>query len=391
MVAVNILMIYAKMKNVSVPSLLGAAAVAVACLCATSTTWAQRSWGNQHDSRDVLSAFRPVVADANQSTVRVICDGKSVVLGTIVDSDGWIITKYSELRDPVVCRLPDKRQLPAQMVGLDPHYDLAMLKVDATDLKPVQWSDDEFGPIVGQMLVSSSASSDLPRAMGVMSVPRIRIPPNARLGVHFDDGEKDAKIGTVIPGSAAAKAGLKVGDIVEKVDEIAIDSRDTMIDTIHAYRPGDRITLLVRRGDDELKISATLSSSLGADEVNRSDRMNGMGKILSRRAADFPQVIQHDSDLNAADCGGPLVDLNSKVVGINIAAAGRTESYAVPADKVRALLFDMEHGKLAPKYPLPGQIVKKADDKSSGAGALSSNPVPAGASAAVDKPGAAKP
>ena len=31
-----------------------------------------------------------------------------------------------------------------------------------------------------------------------------------------------------------------------------------------------------------------------------------------------------------ADCGGPLVNLDGKVVGMNIARAGRTESYAIP-------------------------------------------------------------
>ena len=48
------------------------------------------------------------------------------------------------------------------------------------------------------------------------------------------------------------------------------------------------------------------------------------------------------------DCGGPLVDLSGKVIGINIARAGRTETYALPADVVQALLGPLENGKLAP-------------------------------------------
>src|SRR5689334_20284634 len=127
-------------------------------LLGPAPAWAQRNswWGssNQHDSRDVRSAFRTVVADASQSTVRVVCDGKDTELGTVVGADGWIVTKYSELREPVAVRLPDKRQLPAQVVGQDPHYDLAMLKVNATDLKPADWSDDEKGPAVGQLLAT---------------------------------------------------------------------------------------------------------------------------------------------------------------------------------------------------------------------------------------------
>lgn len=368
------------------------AAIVLQLAFSPSASWAQRNnfrfGSNQHDSPNVLVAFRPLVASANQSTVGINCNGRDVALGTIVGSDGWIITKYSELREPIVCQLPDKRRLPAQVVGQDPHFDLAMLKVEATDLKPVDWSEDETGPVVGEMLATTAVMNESPKAIGVVSVPRRLIQPvPGRLGVKFDDDLDDAKIGTVVPGGAAAKAGLQAGDLVEQVNEIAIDSRETMINTIHKYRPGDHVTLLVRRGDDELKIEATLV----ADDSNRSDRMNGMGKQLSKRAADFPQVIQHDSDLNASDCGGPLVDLNSKVVGINIAAAGRTESYAVPADKVRSLLFDMEHGKLAPKFPLPGQIVKKADEKSGGADSTPGKPVSAGASAAAEKPEVSKP
>jgi len=37
------------------------------------------------------------------------------------------------------------------------------------------------------------------------------------------------------------------------------------------------------------------------------------------------------------------------VIGINIARAGRTESYAIPADAAQSLLLDLMSGKLAPK------------------------------------------
>ena len=66
-----------------------------------------------------MSAFKPVVADASQSTVRVMSSGRDVALGTVVGADGWIVTKYSELREPLLCRLSDGKQLPAKMVGED--------------------------------------------------------------------------------------------------------------------------------------------------------------------------------------------------------------------------------------------------------------------------------
>jgi serine protease Do len=73
-----------------------------------------------------------------------------------------------------------------------------------------------------------------------------------------------------------------------------------------------------------------------------------LGGPVSKRASDFPAVFQHDTVLRPADCGGPLVDLSGKAIGINIARAGRTETYALPADIITPLLEPLMSGKLAP-------------------------------------------
>ena len=35
---------------------------------------------------------------ASEATVRVLADGKDVAFGAIVDADGWILTKWDEIR-----------------------------------------------------------------------------------------------------------------------------------------------------------------------------------------------------------------------------------------------------------------------------------------------------
>src|SRR5262245_65731606 len=81
--------------------------------------WAQRSYrggppsANLRDGREVRSAFRTLVSEASQSTVRIVCDGKETVLGTIVSEDGFIVTKYSELLDAVTWRLSGGGHFPA--------------------------------------------------------------------------------------------------------------------------------------------------------------------------------------------------------------------------------------------------------------------------------------
>ena len=76
--------------------------------------------------------------------------------------------------------------------------------------------------------------------------------------------------------------------------------------------------------------------------------MNQMGTSISARRDGFPAVIQHDSPLTANTCGGPLVSLEGKVIGINIARSGRVESFALPSDVVQSYLEDLKAGKYAP-------------------------------------------
>ena len=98
------------------------------------------------DGKDVRTAYVSIVASADQATVRILSGGKEAALGTVVDADGYVLTKYSELRDPVTCRLNDGRTVAAKVVGHDPQLDLAMLKVEADKLKTVPWAEGTVDP-----------------------------------------------------------------------------------------------------------------------------------------------------------------------------------------------------------------------------------------------------
>jgi serine protease Do len=332
-------------------------AIALAWLCLVSPTQAQRAnrqageW--LRDGVQVRGALREVVAAANGCTVRVKCNGKDAALGAVVGPDGWILTKYSELRAPLTCRLPDGRELPARVVGHHRQYDLAMLKVEASGLSAVAWDDHGGDPKVGQFLVSAGVD-DLPLALGVVSVPRRRIPPRSGvLGIQLDADGAAVKISQVFPGSGAEQAGLKPGDIVTRVADTLIDTREALTEAIRKYQPGETLRLLVRRGEEEIEVTATLTLPGQAVATNRGDLQNRMGGALSFRSVDFPAALQHDTALRPSDCGGPVVDLSGRVVGINIARAGRTESYLVPGEVLKDLMADLMSGKLAPTAELP--------------------------------------
>ena len=59
-----------------------------------------------------------------------------------------------------------------------------------------------------------------------------------------------------------------------------------------------------------------------------------MGQFASIHSGGFPNVLQHDADVFPEQCGGPLVGLDGRLLGLNIARADRVVSYAIPAKNV---------------------------------------------------------
>ncbi len=299
----------------------------------------------QRNAYAIKNAFRDVVADASRSTVRVLCDDRRTSLGVIVDENGYILTKASELSGEVSCQILGRDTMPARIVAIDEQWDLALLKVDASDLTPIQWSDEQ-APAVGSWLATPGLDA-LPIAIGVVSVgPREIERRMPALGIVLDNSEQGPRILRVLDDSGAARAGVKEGDVVRELDGKAMDSRETLIEAIRQYSPGDKVRLTVDRGEKTLKIEATLGEFNSMVHGNREEFQNALGGQLSRRRAGFPLAIQHDTVLTPSQCGGPIVDLEGRAIGLNIARASRVGSYALPAPAIRPLLEQMMGGTM---------------------------------------------
>ena len=72
------------------------------------------------------------------------------------------------------------------------------------------------------------------------------------------------------------------------------------------------------------------------------------GNRLSKRRQNFPSAVQHDTFLKPEDCGGPVVNVDGKVVGINIARQGRVSSLMLPATLAKKIVEDLKTGQWAP-------------------------------------------
>ena len=307
--------------------------------------------------------FSEVTTAAADATARIQVDGKDAALGTVIGTKGFILTKGSELRSSsITVKFRDGTSYDAEYVGYHKPTDLALLKIDADDLPYIKFASAKLAE-PGNWVAATGATTD-PVSVGIISATarklfdreaRIENANKGYIGISFGTGRDEVSITEVVPKAAAARAGLKVGDVLVEVAGEKVKGSDHLPEILDLYKPGDKIAVKVKRAvknsDEPEMLSFTVTLSPRA-AMSRDDEMNLGGGELSARRTGFPQVIQHDTILMPKDCGGPLVDLEGRVVGINIARAGRVESWALPADVIAPVLKDLQDGKFpAPKLP----------------------------------------
>ncbi|MBR1766368.1 MAG: trypsin-like peptidase domain-containing protein [Bacteroidales bacterium] len=66
--------------------------------------------------------------------------------GVIVTSDGYILTNNHVVQDAerITVTLNDRRELPAKLIGTDPSTDLAVIKIDASDLTFIPFGNSDL-------------------------------------------------------------------------------------------------------------------------------------------------------------------------------------------------------------------------------------------------------
>jgi S1-C subfamily serine protease len=290
-------------------------------------------------SLETLSLFAPALNAAGDCVVAITSSDGPVLLGTIVESDGYIVTKASELPDHPGVVLPDGRTMPAKLVGKDTATDLALLKIDADHLTAVNFS--ETSPL-GTWLAAPTADPNQP-AVGVVSDAARPIPEKfthfegeqkLMLGVGFD--RASLVLGMITPGMPAEAAGLKIGDKVIELDGQVVNDVTDFLSRMKKHTTGDTVTIKVHRGDQDFELKPVLgkpkATTQTANGVGEADNLAG-GK-LSKRRTNFPLAIQTDTAIWADQCGGPLINLQGQTIGVTIARYDRVCTFAIPAGLV---------------------------------------------------------
>jgi putative serine protease PepD len=83
---------------------------------------------------------------------------------------------------------------------------------------------------------------------------------HALLGVNVKTANNGVGVAEVSSGSAAANAGLKVGDVITAVDGHGVTTSEKLRAIIAAHKPGDRLTLTITRGGSSKTLAVTLGS-----------------------------------------------------------------------------------------------------------------------------------
>jgi serine protease Do len=167
------------------------------------------------------------------------------------------------------------------------------------------------------------------------------------LGISLENKSGNLLIKEVGATTPASEAGLLKDDVLLSINGQTMNTVADFIQKMAVHKPYENIKVLIRRGTEDKEITATLrrrdESQVGLVE----DVRNLMSGSLSRNRTGFPTALQHDMVLEPAECGGPIIDLQGHVIGINIARSGRIECFAIPSATLVALLSKVATGKFA--------------------------------------------
>lgn len=297
----------------------------------------------ERQNPNVRRRVRSPVLSASQSTVSIYEGGLQVALGTVVQADGLILTKASEVntRESLRCVLSDGRSFEAKIVSSDKSNDLAVLKIETSRLPVIQWSDSKI--LAGSFVLTPAPDGEV-LALGTYSVaPRsTAFGKQAFLGVQPETTSQGVRVSAIEPGAASHAAGLENGDTVTQIDGNSIVDVPSLVKAIRDRSPGDKIDITFRRNGSLQSTTAILAGQNHSGlQAARFKMMNKLGAIPSQRDDNFPSVFQHDSPIFPEQCGGPITDLEGNVLGINIARKGRAATYAIPSSHVRTILKEL--------------------------------------------------
>lgn len=340
-------------------------AISVLLLCTGLSATAQRTEEEvplmRPDERKIVDAqsiefnkaLEPIVADAAKSTVTIwgrdSGQPRKLAYGTVVADGTSILTKWSEIAgfaETLYIVGRDGAGAKAEVAGVFTDEDLALLTigaeaVESENITPANFHVSDLS--LGRFLVAVRPDGK-PGAFGVVGVleRNLRETDKAHLGImaDFQYRGEGVRIANVQPEYGAAEAGLRSGDVILRVNDREISGLQELKNALSGKSPGDKVTLRIESAGKERNVEVLLSNRpvLGQFAGGRLNAMERMGGELNGIRDSFSRVVQSDMKIKSDQIGGPVVDLEGRVVGITMARADRTRTYIMGSEAVEELL-----------------------------------------------------
>jgi M6 family metalloprotease-like protein len=141
---------------------------------------------------------------------------------------------------------------------------------------------------------------------GATSRPLVSGESRPILGIQVEETADGLRVDQVTADSPAAAAGLRVGDLLTRIDGQPVGSRDQLVGSLGGRRPGDVVTVVLRRGGQEREVRIRLAANpaAGRQLVPWNDRdtqlFRGSVYHLAVVPIEYPDV-KHNARLRPRD------------------------------------------------------------------------------------------
>jgi putative serine protease PepD len=190
------------------------------------------------------------LADSSKLSVGdfVLAMGNPLGLQSSV-TEGIISALGRTVSEPSGNALPDTIQTSAAINPGNSGGALVDLNGQVVGIPTLEAADPQLGGSAAGIGFAISSNRAKLVADQLISGGKVTNSNRAYMGVQLRDGTAGPVIVALTAGGPAAKAGLVVGDVVISIDGTAIADSQTLIETVAAHRPGDKLAVKVQHQD----------------------------------------------------------------------------------------------------------------------------------------------
>jgi Do/DeqQ family serine protease len=112
---------------------------------------------------------------------------------------------------------------------------------------------------------------------------------NEELNTKYKEGD-GILITDVLEGGAAKAAGIKKGDVLLKLNGIAVKTSPELQEQVARYKPGDKASMVIKRDGKEMTMDVTFKAKLGSADLAKSskpaEKLGGRLETLDKATAE---------------------------------------------------------------------------------------------------------